>query len=108
MFYFYHNNAQSFLSSIENGAKIKEDPFSNYVKSSQPLRWIDKSISNYEYLQWLNEIAGRSYNDITQYPFLPWIYKADKEDDPKPYRDLTKNMGCNGDEQRIQHFISKY
>lgn len=31
-------------------------------------------MSNYEYLQWLNEIAGRNYNDITQYPVLPWVY----------------------------------
>lgn len=47
------------------------------MNSEQPVRWIDKFMSNYEYLQWLNEIAGRNYNDITQYPVLPWVYVGD-------------------------------
>ncbi len=59
-------------------------------------------MSNYEYLQWLNEIAGRNYNDITQYPVLPWVHIADdiapSESNPKAYRDLNKNIGSHGNE----------
>ena len=68
-------------------------------------------MSNYEYLQWLNEIAGRSYSDITQYPVLPWSFvtKAEKvEENQQNYRDLSKNMGLQGDNDRIRYFLEKY
>jgi hypothetical protein len=43
----------------------------------------------------LNTLAGRSYNDITQYPVFPWIVADYKSrvlnlDDPSSYRDLSK------------------
>ena len=31
-------------------------------------RWIAREVSNFEYLMHLNTLAGRSYNDLTQYP----------------------------------------
>lgn len=30
-------------------------------------------ISNFEYLMHLNTIAGRTYNDLMQYPVFPWV-----------------------------------
>ncbi len=30
-------------------------------------------ISNFQYLMALNTLAGRSYNDLMQYPIFPWI-----------------------------------
>lgn len=64
-------------------------------------------MSNYEYLQWLNEIAGRSYTDITQYPVLPWTYISDavKVVESDNFRDLTGNMGKQGDGDRIRYFM---
>lgn len=67
-------------------------------------------MSNYEYLQWLNEIAGRNYNDITQYPVLPWVYIGDsptitKENSPNTYRDLSKNIGRHGSSSRVKQFL---
>ncbi|KAF2311096.1 hypothetical protein GH714_019473 [Hevea brasiliensis] len=58
-------------------------------------RWARWEISNFEYLMQLNTLAGRSYNDITQYPVFPWIlsdYCSKKLDlsDPSSYRDLSK------------------
>lgn len=35
-------------------------------------KWQTREISNFEYLLKLNTIAGRSHNDITQYPVFPW------------------------------------
>lgn len=35
--------------------------------------WRRRQISNFEYLMRLNIIAGRSYNDINQYPVFPWV-----------------------------------
>jgi hypothetical protein len=46
----------------------------------------------------LNTIAGRTYNDLSQYPVFPWIL-ADYEsgyldlNDPSVFRDLRKPMG---------------
>lgn len=44
---------------------------------------------------YLNTIAGRTYNDLNQYPVFPWIlsdYTSDVLDleDPNSFRDLTK------------------
>ncbi len=33
-------------------------------------RWICREISNFEYLMQLNTIAGRTYNDLSQYPVV--------------------------------------
>lgn len=38
-------------------------------------KWCQREISNFEYLIRLNSWAGRSYNDLTQYPVFPWILK---------------------------------
>ncbi|XP_034482735.1 neurobeachin-like protein 1 [Drosophila innubila] len=48
---------------------------------------------------YLNTIAGRSYNDLSQYPVFPWIladYTSDVLDltDPRSFRDLSKPIGC--------------
>lgn len=37
-------------------------------------RWMDGQLSNFEYLLRVNQIAGRSFQDITQYPVFPWMF----------------------------------
>ena len=36
-------------------------------------RWETGEITNFEYLMHLNTLAGRSYNDLNQYPVFPWV-----------------------------------
>jgi hypothetical protein len=36
-------------------------------------QWQSGEISNYEYLYWLNMLAGRSYHDLTKYPIFPSV-----------------------------------
>ena len=36
-------------------------------------KWRNKKISNFDYLMYLNTLAHRSFNDLTQYPVFPWI-----------------------------------
>ncbi|KAI3504354.1 hypothetical protein L1887_32955 [Cichorium endivia] len=75
------------------------------LKRSQLMeRWSRWEISNFEYLMQLNTLAGRSYNDITQYPVFPWIlsdYKSTRLDlsNPLSYRDLSKPIGALNDER---------
>ena len=39
-------------------------------------KWVNRQISNFEYLMQLNTIAGRSFNDLSQYPVFPWILQV--------------------------------
>ncbi|KAM0901342.1 hypothetical protein ACQ4PT_020040 [Festuca glaucescens] len=75
-------------------------------------RWANWEISNFEYLMELNTLAGRSYNDITQYPVFPWIiadYQSEvlNLDDPSTYRDLSKPIGALNPE-RLKKFQERY
>jgi hypothetical protein len=61
-------------------------------------KWVNREISNFDYLMVLNTIAGRSYNDLSQYPIFPWILKDYKSpvidiNSPSIYRDLSKPVG---------------
>ena len=33
-------------------------------------KWVNREISNFDYLMQLNTIAGRTYNDLSQYPVV--------------------------------------
>ena len=62
-------------------------------------KWRRGSISNFEYLMALNDAAGRSFNDISQYPVFPWIiadYTSDELDldDPSSFRDISKPIAA--------------
>ena len=51
----------------------------------------------YQLLQ-LNTIAGRTYNDLSQYPVFPWIladYQSETLDlnNPDTFRDLSRPIG---------------
>ncbi|XP_063688636.1 lipopolysaccharide-responsive and beige-like anchor protein isoform X2 [Bolinopsis microptera] len=75
-------------------------------------KWRSREISNFDYLMFLNTIAGRSYNDLGQYPIMPWIlknYTSEKLDlsDPGNYRDLSRTMGAQTAE-RAAKFRDKF
>jgi len=81
-------------------------------KSEATRKWQEGSISNFEYLMELNTLAGRTFNDITQYPVFPWViadYSSKQIDlnDPRTFRDLSKPMGAIGEERSAQ-FKERY
>lgn len=60
-----------------------------------PEKWQRREISNFDYLMFLNTIAGRTYNDLNQYPIFPWVlsnYESETLDlsEPSNFRDLSK------------------
>ena len=62
---------------------------------------------NHRYLMLLNTLAGRSYNDLTQYPVFPWVledYSSSSLDlsDQASFRDLSKPMGALRREESFQ------
>ena len=81
--------------------------FANVFSSSlNPVtrKWIKREISNFQYLMLINTMAGRTFNDLTQYPVFPWViadYTSEELDltDPKSFRDLSQPMGCQSKER---------
>lgn len=69
--------------------------------------WSIGRISTLEYLLALNKYAGRSFNDLSQYPVFPWVIKdfSSQElnvDDPKIYRDFAYSTGSQDASKRTQ------
>ncbi|XP_060634836.2 lipopolysaccharide-responsive and beige-like anchor protein isoform X4 [Anolis sagrei] len=70
-----------------------------FKASNMTQRWQHREISNFEYLIFLNTIAGRTYNDLNQYPVFPWVitnYESEELDLtlPSNFRDLSKPIGA--------------
>ncbi|CAK6442930.1 unnamed protein product [Pipistrellus nathusii] len=70
-----------------------------YKSSNMTQRWQRREISNFEYLMFLNTIAGRTYNDLNQYPVFPWVLTNYESEDldltlPGNFRDLSKPIGA--------------
>ncbi|NXA09748.1 NBEL2 protein, partial [Sapayoa aenigma] len=75
-------------------------------------KWVLREISNFEYLMQLNTIAGRTYNDLSQYPVFPWIlrdYVSETLDltNPAVFRDLSKPIGV-ANERHARDVREKY
>jgi hypothetical protein len=92
-------------------------------------RWLAGDISNFEYIMEVNFYSGRSYNDLSQYPVLPWIVLiegvlegvsisgtlgdfigSDQENflSALPFRDLTKTVGGMGCKNRLNNYIKRF
>ncbi|XP_057974811.1 BEACH domain-containing protein B isoform X2 [Malania oleifera] len=74
--------------------------------------WRRRDMTNFEYLMILNTLAGRSYNDLTQYPVFPWVladYSSEILDFNKSstFRDLSKPVGAL-DLKRFEVFEDRY
>ncbi|XP_037533810.1 neurobeachin [Nematolebias whitei] len=70
-----------------------------FKSSNMTQRWQRREISNFEYLMFLNTTAGRTYNDLNQYPVFPWVltnYDSEELDLTLPgnFRDLSKPVGA--------------
>ena len=91
------------LKSVEDEPQGFGSRFTNVFGQTPAMtatkKWQKGELSNFHYLMLVNTLAGRTYNDLTQYPVFPWViadYTSDELDlnDPKSFRDLSKPMGC--------------
>ncbi|XP_074849294.1 lipopolysaccharide-responsive and beige-like anchor protein isoform X3 [Carettochelys insculpta] len=83
-----------------------------FKASNMTQRWQHREISNFEYLMFLNTIAGRTYNDVNQYPVFPWVitnYESEELDLtlPSNFRDLSKPIGALNP-KRAAFFAERY
>lgn len=83
----------------------------SFANTDLTKRWQEGKISNFEYLMQLNLYAGRSFNDLSQYPVFPWIiadyrseelniHTQDVNEQKKIFRDLSLPMGALTEERR--------
>ena len=89
-----------FISKLK--PSIKDDAF--YLLQLSPndaaKLWSKGEISTFDYLLTINHAGGRSFNDYSQYPVVPWVigdYKS--EETPTKLRDLSKPMGMQSSER---------
>ena len=107
------------------GEDFRDKKILGYEKTSDPKTksfkikkimedWQNNIISTFECIMWLNIFSGRSFNDLTQYPIMPWIitnYNSDelKKDD---FRNLSIPVGMmevsEKSETRKETFIDFY
>ncbi|XP_060131096.1 WD repeat- and FYVE domain-containing protein 4 isoform X1 [Zootoca vivipara] len=76
------------------------------------LKWQRREISNFDYLMYLNTLAGRTYSDLMQYPVFPWVladYHSQTLDltNPSTFRDFAKPMGAQTRERK-RKFLQRY
>ena len=74
--------------------------------------WQHGRITNFDYLLYCNLAAGRSFNDLTQYPVFPWVvqdYSSTVLDlqNPSTFRDLSKPIGALNP-TRLAQFQERY
>ena len=87
-------------------------PASALLRPELTARWQRRELSNFEYLMELNTLAGRTYNDVTQWPVFPWVladYTSPVLDltNPATFRDLSKPVGALNPE-RAARFRERY
>ncbi|MCJ1473895.1 hypothetical protein MMC13_002550 [Lambiella insularis] len=86
--------------------------FAHGLSNPATRKWMKGEMSNFHYLMLVNTMAGRTFNDLTQYPVFPWVladYSSEELDltNPRTFRDLTKPMGCQNPERQAE-FRDRY
>ncbi|EED88977.1 predicted protein, partial [Thalassiosira pseudonana CCMP1335] len=84
----------------------------NNLRAKITSQWIQGKMTNFDFIMHMNSFAGRTYNDLTQYPVFPWVladYESEELDlnDPSIYRDFSKPMGAQNETRAVQ-FRDRY
>ncbi|KAJ3609859.1 hypothetical protein NHX12_021953 [Muraenolepis orangiensis] len=116
-------NGRTLLLAFDN-TKFRDDVYHNILTSDLPnllehgnisaltQLWGSGQISNFEYLTHLNKHAGRSFNDLMQYPVFPFIlrdYISETLDlqEPGIYRNLNKPIAVQSKEKE-DRYVDNY
>ncbi|XP_043931740.1 lysosomal-trafficking regulator [Protopterus annectens] len=116
-------NGRTLLLAFDN-AKVRDNVYQNILSCSLPNLleygnitalthlWCTGQMTNFEYLTHLNKHAGRSFNDLMQYPVFPFIladYTNETLDltDPVIYRNLSKPIAVQSKEKE-DRYVDNY
>ncbi|XP_052057749.1 lysosomal-trafficking regulator-like isoform X2 [Mytilus californianus] len=119
----FHTNGKTCLLACEHKQdrddlyeRFMKFELSNYVQTENiediTRMWKDSLMTNYDYLTHLNKLAGRSFNDLMQYPVFPFIlkdYVSEKLDLLKAdsYRNFSKPISVQ-DESKEKKYKDNY
>ncbi|XP_054255258.1 lysosomal-trafficking regulator isoform X2 [Indicator indicator] len=112
-------NGRTLLLAFDN-TKVRDDVYHNILTNNLPNLleygnitalthlWCTGQITNFEYLTHLNKHAGRSFNDLMQYPVFPFIlsdYTSETLDlnEPSVYRNLVKPIAVQSKEKEDRY-----
>lgn len=112
-------NGRTLLLAFDN-TKVRDDVYQSILTNNLPSLleygnitaltnlWYTGQITNFEYLTHLNKHAGRSFNDLMQYPVFPFIlsdYVSETLDlnDPSIYRNLSKPIAVRYKEKEDRY-----
>ncbi|XP_077073466.1 lysosomal-trafficking regulator isoform X2 [Siphateles boraxobius] len=116
-------NGRTLLLAFDT-AKFRDDVYHNILTSDLPNLleygnitalthlWSSGQITNFEYLTHLNKHAGRSFNDLMQYPVFPFIlrdYISETLDlqEASIYRSLSKPIAVQSKEKE-DRYVDNY
>ena len=97
------NLSNTTLTNVAKGISCPQNFLFNLSINDCMKLWIERKISNYEYLLFLNYQSGRTFSDCAQYPIFPWVVSP-SELEP---RDLSLPMGQLSP-KRAQHYDDTY
>nr|KAF6279925.1 lysosomal trafficking regulator [Myotis myotis] len=112
-------NGRTLLLALDS-TKVRDDVYHSILTNDLPNLleygnitaltnlWYTGQITNFEYLTHLNKHAGRSFNDLMQYPVFPFIladYVSETLDlgDPSVYRNLSKPIAVQYKEKEDRY-----
>ncbi|XP_021328419.1 lysosomal-trafficking regulator isoform X2 [Danio rerio] len=116
-------NGRTLLLAFDN-TKFRDDVYHNILTSDLPNLleygnisalthlWSSGQITNFEYLTHLNKHAGRSFNDLMQYPVFPFILKDYTNEtldlqEASIYRNLSKPIAVQSKEKE-DRYVDNY
>ncbi|XP_033874007.3 lysosomal-trafficking regulator-like isoform X2 [Acipenser ruthenus] len=116
-------NGRTLLLAFDN-TKVRDNVYHNILTSNLANLleygnitalthlWCSGQITNFEYLTHLNKHAGRSFNDLMQYPVFPFIlsdYTNETLDlsEPTIYRNLVKPIAVQSKEKE-DRYVDNY
>uniref|UniRef100_A0A7S3DCN2 BEACH domain-containing protein n=1 Tax=Palpitomonas bilix TaxID=652834 RepID=A0A7S3DCN2_9EUKA len=104
----------SLLRPTDKEAELGKKGVKTMMKRMEKItaKWKRRDMTTFEYLMHINYLAGRTFQDIGQYPVFPWVLSdyTSKELDltsPHSYRDLAWPIGAQTEKARAEA-IGKY
>ena len=91
-----------FFATLKLNDKIITDLKGHMRRKEYSKLWLQGTISNLQYLLFINKYASRSYNDTNQYPVMPWLNLKNNVERDFKYSTVAQN------ESQREYLLTKY
>ena len=66
-----------------------------FIDQNYKSKWLFNEIDTYQYLLYINKYSSRTYNDLNQYPIIPWPFILMKPKNPYNFTIEHKNQNLS-------------